>query len=540
MIDIVLAEIKRVYGWNFAPALVSLMRVSRHNPFVYFGRFWSTNRYSGLSVEPLRGTDHRVARLAQMGSMLQLLAGAIVCVVAATGGRIDLLLFGFAIVVAYPLIWAHLLPLLYIVGLPRGIKSLGKAFICRRLERQVKRLRRKHEFALVAVAGSVGKTSTKLAIAQALGTNRRVRYQDGNYNDRLTVPLIFFGHTEPGLYNIFAWFRILLNNRRQLRREYPYDIVVVELGTDEPGQMAKFAYLQPDLVVLTSAAPEHMERFHTLDGVAEEELQVFAYGKRVLANIADIDAKYLEGREYVSYGTDTATYSLKSAKPAKKLSTQRVTYDLAGRKVSASIPLLGTQGAKIGLAAAATACELALSPDDVSKALENLQPFAGRMQPLKGIKNSTIIDDTYNASPSAVAAALDVLQSADAKQRIAILGSMNELGETSPDAHRDVGKLCNPKKLDLVVTIGKDARNYLAPAAAVAGCTVESFLSPYEAGEFVKGQLQSGAVVLAKGSQKGVFAEEAVKLLLKDSADTSRLVRQSDYWMRVKRSQFGA
>jgi UDP-N-acetylmuramoyl-tripeptide--D-alanyl-D-alanine ligase len=74
----------------------------------------------------------------------------------------------------------------------------------------------------------------------------------------------------------------------------------------------------------------------------------------------------------------------------------------------------------------------------------------------------------------------------------------------------------------------------------VAGCTVESFLSPYEAGEFVHGQLQSWAVVLAKGSQNGVFAEEAVKLLLKDSADTSRLVRQSDYWMRVKRSQFGA
>jgi UDP-N-acetylmuramoyl-tripeptide--D-alanyl-D-alanine ligase len=540
MIDTVLAELKRVYGWNFAPALVGLMRASRHNPFVYFGRFWSTNHYSQLPVGPLRGTDRKVAGLTQFGSALQLLAGVIVCVVAAVAGRIDLLLFGFAIVVAYPLIWAHLLPLLYIVGLPRGIKSLGKAVICRRLERQVKRLRRKHEFAVVAVAGSVGKTSTKLAIAQALGTNRRVRYQDGNYNDRLTVPLIFFGHAAPGLYNIFAWLRILSDNRRQIRREYPYDIVVVELGTDEPGQMAKFAYLQPDLVVLTSVAPEHMERFHTLDSVAEEELQIFTYGKRVLANAADIDDKYLKGREYVSYGAESATYSIKSAKPAKKLSGQRVTYDLAGQEVSASIPLLGTQGAKVALAAAATACELALSPDDVTKALGSLQPFAGRMQLLKGIKNSTIIDDTYNASPSAVAAALDVLQSADAKQRIAILGNMNELGETSPEAHRDAGKLCNPKKLNLVVTIGTDARDYLAPEASAAGCTVESFLSPYEAGEFVKTQLKSGAVVLAKGSQNGVFAEEAVKSILRNKKDADKLVRQSAYWMKVKRSQFGA
>jgi hypothetical protein len=90
------------------------------------------------------------------------------------------------------------------------------------------------------------------------------------------------------------------------------------------------------------------------------------------------------------------------------------------------------------------------------------------------------------------------------------------------------------------VTIGQDARDYLAPEAAAAGCTVESFLSPYEAGEFVKSQLKSGAVVLAKGSQNGVFAEEAVKALLKHEQDQIKLVRQSGHWKRIKRSQFGA
>ncbi|HVI60552.1 MAG TPA: hypothetical protein VM535_00135, partial [Candidatus Saccharimonadales bacterium] len=76
------------------------------------------------------------------------------------------------------------------------LKKLGKAFLCRLLERQVRQLRAKNDFKLIAVAGSVGKTSTKLAIAKSLSVHQRVIYQDGNYNDRLTVPLILFGQTE--------------------------------------------------------------------------------------------------------------------------------------------------------------------------------------------------------------------------------------------------------------------------------------------------------------------------------------------------------
>jgi UDP-N-acetylmuramoyl-tripeptide--D-alanyl-D-alanine ligase len=78
----------------------------------------------------------------------------------------------------------------------------------------------------------------------------------------------------------------------------------------------------------------------------------------------------------------------------------------------------------------------------------------------------------------------------------------------------------------------------LAPAAKSKGCTVEEFLSPYAAGEFVRSHLKDGAVVLAKGSQNGVFAEEALKLLLRNAADSSKLVRQSTYWLNVKRRQF--
>ena len=94
-------------------------------------------------------------------------------------------------------------------------KKIGKALLCKFLEAQVKQLRQRNDFKLIAVAGSVGKTSTKLAIAKTLATGQRVRYQNGNYNDRLTVPLVLFGELEPGIYNVPAWGKVWLRNRRQ-------------------------------------------------------------------------------------------------------------------------------------------------------------------------------------------------------------------------------------------------------------------------------------------------------------------------------------
>src|SRR5665213_3558121 len=161
------------------------------------------------------------------------------------------------------------------------------------LEAQVKRLRRHNEFLVVAVAGSTGKTSTKLAIAKTLAAHKRVIYQDGNYNDRLTVPLILFGQTEPGIYNVPAWLKLLSANRKLLKRPYPYDMAVVEIGTDAPGQLKKFTYLRPDITVITAIADEHMQNFNPLDAVAREELAPLEYSKQVLLNVDDIPGQYL-------------------------------------------------------------------------------------------------------------------------------------------------------------------------------------------------------------------------------------------------------
>ncbi len=526
------------YGWQSATVVANMLDQARYNPLRYLVRFWSTQTYTSVKLRPLDLGGRLLADVVRLFMIAQLAAGLWLTWYGLQHQRFELEFFGLAIIVSYPLIWAHLAPLITIFGLPFKLKSVGKRILCRMLERQVKRLRARHDFAVVAVAGSVGKTSTKLAIADALSTARRVRYQSGNYNDRLTVPLVFFGQSSPGLFNILAWLKILWQNRRMIRQDFPYDVVVVELGVDGIGQLQHFEYLQAELGVLTAIAPEHMEQFGSIEAVAAEELVLFDLCKRVLVNIDDVDAKYLTGREYVSYGGAGATYVIKSVRPNKKLGSQRVTFDLAGRKVSSPIQFVGQHGAKVALAAAATACEMALSQEDVTSALKNLKPFAGRMQILSGQNGSTLIDDTYNASPSAVAAALDVLRDAKATQRIAILGSMNEMGDVSQSVHEDVGRLCDPKWLDLLVTVGRDAHDYLAPTAQAAGCRVESFLNPREAGELVKDKLTSGSVVLVKGSQFGVYTEEALKVLLKNPKDAEKLVRQSSQWMKIKRRQF--
>ncbi len=420
-----------------------------------------------------------------------------------------------------------------------GLKKVGKNILCKLLESQVRRLRRKHSFQVIAVAGSVGKTSTKLAIAKTLSTRQQVIYQDGNYNDRLTVPLVLFGHTEPGIFNIAAWCKILLANRRAINKEYPFDVAVLELGTDAPGQLRQFAYLEPELTVITAVAAEHMEFFGSLDKVAAEELSTLAFSKRQLLNLDDIDGRYLPSGDFLGYGQHAkADYRL-TTQSSRGLDGQELTLSLpGGEQLQVQTHVLGSQGDKIILAAAAVAHLNGWDAKAIQEGLAQITPTPGRMQLLTGANGSHIIDDTYNASPVAVEAALKVLESISAPRRIAILGTMNELGSASAEEHERIGRLCDPGQLSLVITIGEVAQKYLAPAAKARGCQVMSFLSPYEAGEYVRQHLQPGAVVLAKGSQNGVFAEEAVKLLLQHPQDANRLVRQSPYWQTVKSRQF--
>lgn len=406
------------------------------------------------------------------------------------------------------------------------------------MEWQVKRLLAKNpELKIIGVVGSIGKTSTKLSIARALKLRHSVQFQEGNYNTDVTVPLVFFGQSNPSrLMSPKAWLKILLQNEKQLSRKYPYEFVVIELGTASPGRIKEFGrYLQLDIVVVTAITPEHMEFFGSLGAVAEEELSALSFSKQALINADLCDKKYVATfeQESLRFGTsDRLDYKISVNESKKQFSIRSKNKSLYTKTYDVlQLPRLYT------LAATAAVLELSgFTPAETEEALDQAGSARtpGRLSLLEGYNSSTILDDSYNASPAAMRFALDILYASKAPQKIAILGSMNELGDSSGQEHRLIGEYCNPKQIDELVVIGQMANDYLAPAAKQRNCKVSTFLDPVQAGHYVKGRIKKGAFILAKGSQGGVFAEEAVKQILANPEDASRLVRQSPDWLKKK------
>jgi UDP-N-acetylmuramoyl-tripeptide--D-alanyl-D-alanine ligase len=206
--------------------------------------------------------------------------------------------------------------------------------------------------------------------------------------------------------------------------------------------------------------------------------------------------------------------------------------------VPVNIHELGDHMLRPAMAAAATAIKLGMSKEEVVKGLAKVQAVPGRMNVLRGVENTTIIDDSYNSSPLALEYSLRTLYQINAPQKIAVLGDMNELGETSAAEHEKAGSLCDLNELAWVVTVGGEAEKYLAPAAKIKGCQVRSFPDAISAGTFVKSVLTNGAVILFKGSQGGIYLEEAIKIILHSTSDEAYLVRQSPEWIKRKNDFF--
>lgn len=419
-----------------------------------------------------------------------------------------------------------------------------KKILQRRIERKAAQYLKRHKPVLVVVTGSVGKTSTKQAIATVLSEKYRVRAHLGNHNTAMSTPLSIVGVEYPDDVRSFgAWRQVLRTMNLRIKEPKDVDVIVQELGTDAPGDIAVFGrYLRPNIAVVTAVSEEHMEFFGTLDAVAKEELSVAHFSELTVVNRDDISAKYAELADthtIDTYGfSEKAEYRLvvQDANPLDGRIGQLICPEWG--EVPLNFQLIGDHSLKAAVGAACVAAKLGLSSQQIAVGVSKIKATAGRMQVLRGLDDTILIDDTYNASPLAVRAALETLNKVDAPMRIAILGSMNELGSTSPQAHEQVGTLCDPSKLDWVVTIGEEAKKYLAPAAMQKGCQVEEFMSPYDAGAFVHRVMKPGAVILAKGSQNGVFAEEALKVLLHSTEEESQLVRQSEAWLKVKQEQF--
>jgi UDP-N-acetylmuramoyl-tripeptide--D-alanyl-D-alanine ligase len=421
-----------------------------------------------------------------------------------------------------------------------------KKFVQNKLESYVKRYLAKHpDVKLIAVGGSIGKTSTKHAIASVLSQKLRVRMQNENYNTELSAPLGILGIDYPeNPRSIVAWLTVFRAAAVRVRQPDDIHVIVQEFGSDKPGDIAAFTkYLTPDIAVITGVTPEHMETFGTIEAVAQEELTLANAAKQALINRDDIDgrfAQFITDSALTTYGTSGAAeyrFETQDTSIADGYVGQFYLPEFA-EPIEATLHVIGEHSLRPVIAAAAIGAELGLGSEEIKRGVEAIRPIPGRMNILRGQENSTLLDDTYNSSPAAASAALQALYLLDAPQRIAILGDMNELGAVSAKEHEFIGSMCDPNLLSWVVTVGSESEKYLAPAARARGCQVKSFKSPLEAGGFVHSVIEEGSIVLVKGSQTNVYCEEAVKVLLHATEDDVHLVRQSAQWQQKKAAFF--
>ncbi|MDO8407842.1 MAG: Mur ligase family protein [bacterium] len=421
---------------------------------------------------------------------------------------------------------------------------------------------------VVMVTGSVGKTSTKDAVAAALSERFSVRKSEKSFNSEFGVPFTILGVGNPWA-NPVAWLIVVRKALALLLlpNHYP-NLLVLEVGADKPGDLKRILRIaRPDAVVVTRlpAVPVHVEFYASPEAVREEEFApAYALSPGAPLIVCSDDPYALEMASRVRAPLSTYGFDAASSVRLSDIAWHKEDGVVVGMRAKITVgiqtaPLVirGSVGKTQLLPAAAaiaTAAVFNISLADAITALGGYEPPAGRGRLFRGVHNSVIIDDSYNSSPVALEEALDTLASfpiegrpasapsshkatnghskATAGKRIAVLGDMLELGRYSVMEHERVGERV-AHSVDLLVSVGIRARG-LAASARAKGLSDERILSFDDAASAavaLPSLLQQGDVLLVKGSQS-IRTERIVEALLASPADRTRLVRQDRQWQK--------
>ncbi len=378
-----------------------------------------------------------------------------------------------------------------------------------------RRMITRYQPVVIGVTGSVGKTSTKEAIYEVLHRNFFVRKSYGNINNEIGIPLAVLGIEPSGTRERRAtWqtrWRLIVGVVRAIWQawgplplKFP-KILVLEIGADRPGDIAYLSEMvKPQIAVISAigGVPVHVEFYPTPQAVAREKAHILDYlGNQGVAVLNADDAivsglkKQVHGR-IISFGithkadiwaSDISHYvvhdriegvSFKIHK-GDSFVPVRVSGLIAGHQIYSL------------LAAAAVGVQFGMNLVEISSALEAVEPFKHRMTLVPGIKNTSLIDDTYNASPLSMQAALEALKDfGQNRRKIAVLGDMKELGTYSQEAHKKIGKLALASA-KVLITIGELSKDMGGQHVA---STADAILK-------LKEIIQEGDVILVKGSR---------------------------------------
>lgn len=382
---------------------------------------------------------------------------------------------------------------------------------------------------VIGVTGSVGKTSTKLAIATVLERDRLVRVSRSNFNNKIGLSLATLGDygqdSELAFWSIrgiFFWMRVIIAacwNVLFKKRKYP-ELLVLEYGVDRPNEMRELLDIaRPNIGVITAVGdiPVHVEFFAGPEMVAREKARLIEYlpaaGFAIL-NYDDAAVNALRERTRAKVfsfgfgaGADMRVTNFENKSDDGKPLGIAFKLEYGGSFVPVRID--GVFGKAQAYAAAAAACVgliFGMNLVKIAEALKNYKPLYGRMTLISGIKDTFIIDDSYNASPLSMHAALDTLKSLKAKRKIAVLGDMLEIGKYAPEAHEEIGRLA-AKTVNVLFVVGPRAK-FIAESARHHGLDkrrIFSFDTIDGAGIAVQDALRKGDLVLVKASRSMRF-----------------------------------
>jgi UDP-N-acetylmuramoyl-tripeptide--D-alanyl-D-alanine ligase len=409
----------------------------------------------------------------------------------------------------------------------------------------------KYKPKIIGITGSVGKTSTKEAVYTVLSEKFKVRRSVKNYNNEIGLPLTIIGEDSPGK-SLIGWMMLFLKASKLIffkDENYP-KILILEMGIDRPGDMDYLLSIaRPDIGILTLIGSVHLEYFASKEKLRQEKAKLIKSVKKEGYTILNYDNEGArksinESRaRVISYGFEEKAslraLELKFSFEGKNDSGElqgvsfKVMYDGAATPVL--LPnVLGKSAVYSALAAAGTGIALGMNMVEISQALSNFSSPQGRMNIIKGIKDTIIIDDTYNSEPQSLMSAIGVLKMIPCPGRkIAVLGDMLELGSYSEEGHREVGKYAFVSGVKKLILVGERARD-IGRGAEEAGMRKDDifhFAKSDEAKLFVQDRMRKGDLLLIKGSQ-GMRMEKIVKEVMTEPLRAEELlVRQNRRWL---------
>lgn len=405
---------------------------------------------------------------------------------------------------------------------------------------------------VIGITGSIGKTSTKEAVTAVLKTKFRVWSNVKNYNNEIGLPLSVIGAEKTPGHSILGWLGVFLRALVLIiskDNKYP-EKLVLEMGADKPGDIRYLTSIAPCRVgVLTYVSHAHTEFFKSLAGIAQEKRVIITHLKKDGFAVLNFDNDLVMQQASKTDAT-VVTYGFKEGADLRATDVNIIIDDKTGWPVGLNFKII-YKGSIVpafipgqvaehlipsALAGIAVGAVFGINLVDGVEAVKQIPPLPGHMRLIPGIKNTLIIDDSYNSSPEPTRSAIATLAKIkikDGARRFAVLGDMLELGSETENAHREIGLRVAENGLDFLITVG-EAGKHTAQAAKEAGMNEDAvavFADSVSAARFLQDKMKKGDAILIKGSQ-GARMEKAVKEIMAEPEKAGELlVRQTKEWV---------